>query len=155
MPDGGTLSPKRHAGRFEMGPGQGRPDLGDPARGQDLHQTLEGGLGSTLLNRAMKRVLSQGRGLHTIEGLMNQFEGVMWTWGLKVPAGDATCPWRAPTASSASSWSRRRRQKPYRVRAGRRASSPWPPCQDDRRKLVADIIATFGSVNMIAGELDR
>ncbi|MBI5884444.1 MAG: NADH-quinone oxidoreductase subunit D [Elusimicrobia bacterium] len=92
----------------------------------------------------------------SIEGLMNQFEGVMWTWGLKVPAGDVYVPVEGANGELGFFVVSDGGSRPYRVRCR-------PPCLFTMAALprmidggwVADIIATFGSVNMIAGELDR
>jgi NADH:ubiquinone oxidoreductase subunit D len=92
----------------------------------------------------------------SIEGLMNQFEGVMWTWGLKVPAGEAYVPVEGANGELGFHVVSDGGPRPYRVRCR-------PPCLFIMAALpklleggtVADIIATFGSVNMIAGELDR
>ncbi|MBI4677433.1 MAG: NADH-quinone oxidoreductase subunit D [Elusimicrobia bacterium] len=92
----------------------------------------------------------------SIEGLMNHFEHVMWSWGLKVPAGDAYVPVEGANGELGFFVVSDGGSTPYRVRCR-------PPCLFTMAALpkmidggyVADIIATFGSVNMIAGELDR
>ena len=66
------------------------------------------------------------------------------------------CRWRAPTASWVSIWSSDGSGRPYRCRVR-------PPCfalmQGLQKMLqggmVADVVATFGTINMIAGENDR
>ncbi|MBI5210773.1 MAG: NADH-quinone oxidoreductase subunit D [Elusimicrobia bacterium] len=92
----------------------------------------------------------------SIEGLMNHFEQVMWTWGLKVPAGEAYVPVEGGNGELGFHIVSDGKNKPYRVRCR-------PPCLFIMAALpkmlnggyVADVVATFGSVNMIAGELDR
>jgi len=92
-----------------------------------------------------------------IEGLMNHFELVMWTWGVRIPAsetyfavegGNGELGFHIVSDGAGDG--------PYRVRCR-------PPCLFPMAALkkllvggqIADIIPTFGSVNMIAGELDR
>jgi NADH-quinone oxidoreductase subunit D len=92
----------------------------------------------------------------SIEGLMNHFETIMWTWGIKVPAGEVYQAVEGGNGELGFHVVSSGDDRPYRVRCR-------PPCLPPMAALatlikggwVADIIPTFGSVNMIAGELDR
>ena len=92
----------------------------------------------------------------SIEGLMNHFETVMWTWGIKVPPGEAYVAVEGGNGELGFHIVSTGSDRPYRVRCR-------PPCLNPMAALpqllkggwIADIVATFGSVNMIAGELDR
>ena len=92
----------------------------------------------------------------SIEGLMNHFELVMWSWGIRVPAGEAYFPVEGGNGELGFHIVSDGSDRPYRVRCR-------PPCLFIMAALpkmlkggyIADIIPTFGSVNMIAGELDR
>ncbi len=91
-----------------------------------------------------------------IEGLMNQFETVMWSWGVRVPAGEAYHAVEGGNGELGFHIVSDGSDRAYRVRCR-------PPCLFIMAALpkllnggyVADVVATFGSVNMIAGELDR
>ena len=88
---------------------------------------------------------------------MNHFMLVMEGYGIRPPAGRGVLRRRrAPTASSASTWC----PTAATARTGVRCRPPClPPVAALPRmiegEMVADIIPTFGSVNMIGGELDR
>lgn len=92
----------------------------------------------------------------SIEGLMNHFELVMWSWGIKVPAGETYLAVEGGNGELGFHVVSDGGDVPYRVRCR-------PPCLFPMAalpkllegSLIADIIPTFGSVNMIAGELDR
>jgi NADH:ubiquinone oxidoreductase subunit D len=92
----------------------------------------------------------------SIEGLMNHFELIMWNWGVKIPAGETYCAVEGGNGELGFHIVSSGEDRPYRVRCR-------PPCLNPMAALskiidggwVADIIPTFGSVNMIAGELDR
>jgi len=91
-----------------------------------------------------------------IEGLMNQFETVMWSWGVRVPVGEAYHAVEGGNGELGFHVVSDGSDRAYRVRCR-------PPCLFIMAALpkllnggyVADVVATFGSVNMIAGELDR
>ncbi|OGR88322.1 MAG: hypothetical protein A3J74_03220 [Elusimicrobia bacterium RIFCSPHIGHO2_02_FULL_57_9] len=91
-----------------------------------------------------------------IEGLMNHFEMIMWNWGIKIPAGETYFAVEGGNGELGFHIVSSGADRPYRVRCR-------PPCLNPMAALpqllnggyVADIIPTFGSVNMIAGELDR
>jgi NADH:ubiquinone oxidoreductase subunit D len=92
----------------------------------------------------------------SIEGLMNHFELVMWGRGVTPPPGEAYFAVEAGNGELGFHVVSDGSRRPYRVRVR-------PPCFFNMAALhtmieggsVADIIATFGSLNMIAGELDR
>ena len=91
-----------------------------------------------------------------IEGLMNHFKLVMYGHGIKPPKGDAYFPVEGANGELGFYVVSDGTDRPYRVRVR-------PPCFTIMGALhkilvgdmVADIIPTFGSVNMIGGELDR
>ncbi len=91
-----------------------------------------------------------------IEGLMNHFKLIMDYHGMRPPAGEAYFPVEGANGELGFYVVSDGGDRPYRVRCR-------PPCFFNMAGLhtmlegymVADIIATFGSINMIAGELDR
>lgn len=91
-----------------------------------------------------------------IEGLMNHFKLIMDYHGLKPPKGEAYFSVEGANGELGFYVVSDGSDRPYRVRCR-------PPCFFNMAGLhtmlegymVADIIATFGSINMIAGELDR
>jgi NADH-quinone oxidoreductase subunit D len=91
-----------------------------------------------------------------IEGLMNHFKLIMDYHGIRPPAGEAYFPVEGANGELGFYVVSDGADRPYRVHCR-------PPCFFNMAGLhtmlegymVADIIATFGSINMIAGELDR
>jgi NADH-quinone oxidoreductase subunit D len=91
-----------------------------------------------------------------IEGLMNHFKLIMDYHGIRPPQGDTYFAVEAANGELGFYVVSDGKDRPYRVRVR-------PPCFFNMAVLhkllegymVADIIATFGSINMIAGELDR
>ena len=91
-----------------------------------------------------------------IEGLMNQFKLVMFGHGVRPPKGEAYFPVEGANGELGFYVVSDGAGSPYRVRVR-------PPCfaiMSALHKLleggmIADMIPTFGSVNMIGGELDR
>lgn len=91
-----------------------------------------------------------------IEGLMNHFKLVMHGHGIRPPKGAAYQAVEGANGELGFYVVSDGSDKPYRVRCR-------PPCFAIMSALpkllvgdmVADIVPTFGSVNMIAGELDR
>lgn len=91
-----------------------------------------------------------------IEGLMNHFKLVMHGHGMRPPKGEAYFPVEGANGELGFHVVSDGSDRPYRVRVR-------PPCFAIMSALstlltgemVADIIPTFGSVNMIGGELDR
>jgi NADH-quinone oxidoreductase subunit D len=92
----------------------------------------------------------------SIEGLMNHFMLIMEGYGIRPPAGDAYFPVEGANGELGFYVVSDGSDRPYRVRCR-------PPCLPPLAALhrmivgemVADLIPTFGSVNMIGGELDR
>jgi len=125
-----------------------------------VDQTLEGsGRGARegiLTGRRTAALPSKEETYGSIEGLMNHFELVMWSWGIRVPAGEGYFPVEGGNGELGFHIVSAGEDHPYRVRCR-------PPCLFIMAALpkmlkggyIADIIPTFGSVNMIAGELDR
>ncbi len=91
-----------------------------------------------------------------IEGLMNHFKLVMYGHGIHPPIGEAYFPVEGANGELGFYIVSDGRDHPWRVRV-------HPPCFPIMAALpkclmgsmMADIVPTFGSVNMIAGELDR
>ncbi len=91
-----------------------------------------------------------------IEGLMNHFELVMWSWGIKIPPSEGYFAVEGGNGELGFHVVADGGDGPYRVRCR-------PPClfimaalpKLLKGSMIADVIPTFGSVNMIAGELDR
>jgi NADH-quinone oxidoreductase subunit D len=91
-----------------------------------------------------------------IEGLMNHFELVMWSWGVRIPPSETYFAVEGGNGELGFHLVSDGGDGPYRVRCR-------PPClfpMAAMKKLlvggqIADVIPTFGSINMIAGELDR
>ena len=91
-----------------------------------------------------------------IEGLMNHFKLVMYGHGLKPPKGESYFPVEGANGELGFYIVSDGTDRPYRVRVR-------PPCFFIMSALpkiltgdmVADIVPTFGSVNMIGGELDH
>ena len=92
----------------------------------------------------------------SIEGLMNHFMLVMEGYGIRPPAGEAYFPVEGANGELGFYVVSDGSDRPYRVHCR-------PPCLPPvaalpkmiEGEMVADIIPTFGSVNMIGGELDR
>jgi NADH-quinone oxidoreductase subunit D len=91
-----------------------------------------------------------------IEGLMNHFKLIMDSHGIRPPEGDTYFAVEGANGELGFYVASNGKDRPYRVRVR-------PPCFFSMAGLhkmlegymVADIVATFGSINMIAGELDR
>jgi len=92
----------------------------------------------------------------SIEGLMNHFMLIMEGHGIRPPQGEAYFPVEGANGELGFFVVSDGSDRPYRVRCR-------PPCLPPMAALhrmiegemVADLIPTFGSVNMIGGELDR
>ncbi len=91
-----------------------------------------------------------------IEGLMNHFKLVMYGHGIRPPVGEVYFPVEGANGELGFYIVSDGRDHPWRVRV-------HPPCFPIMGALhkvligdsMADLVPTFGSVNMIAGELDR
>jgi NADH-quinone oxidoreductase subunit D len=92
----------------------------------------------------------------SIEGLMNHFMLVMDGYGIRPPAGEAYVAVEGANGELGFYVVSDGTDRPYRVHCR-------PPCLPPvaalprmiEGQMIADIIPTFGSVNMIGGELDR
>jgi NADH-quinone oxidoreductase subunit D len=92
----------------------------------------------------------------SIEGLMNHFMLVMDGYGIRPPAGEAYVAVEGANGELGFYVVSDGTDRPYRVRCR-------PPCLPPvaaiprmiEGEMVADVVPTFGSVNMIGGELDR
>jgi len=92
----------------------------------------------------------------SIEGLMNHFMLVMEGYGIRPPAGEAYFPVEGANGELGFYVVSDGGDRPYRVRCR-------PPCLNPlaalprmiEDEMVGDLVPTFGSVNMIGGELDR
>src|SRR6266540_5618959 len=92
----------------------------------------------------------------SIEGLMNHFMLVMDGYGIRPPAGEAYFGVEGANGELGFYVVSDGTDRPYRVRCR-------PPCLPPvaalprmiEGEMVADVVPTFGSVNMIGGELDR
>ena len=91
-----------------------------------------------------------------IEGLMNHFKLVMYGHGIHPPIGEVYLPVEGANGELGFYIVSDGRDQPWRVRV-------HPPCFPIMSALpkcliggmMADLVPTFGSINMIAGELDR
>jgi NADH-quinone oxidoreductase subunit D len=92
----------------------------------------------------------------SIEGLMNHFMLIMEGYGIRPPQGEAYFPVEGANGELGFYVVSDGGDRPYRVRCR-------PPCLPPlaalhrmiEGEMIADLIPTFGSVNMIGGELDR
>jgi NADH-quinone oxidoreductase subunit D len=92
----------------------------------------------------------------SIEGLMNHFMLIMEGYGIRPPQGEAYSAVEGANGELGFYVVSDGSDRPYRVRCR-------PPCLPPLAALhrmvegewIADLIPTFGSVNMIGGELDR
>jgi NADH-quinone oxidoreductase subunit D len=92
----------------------------------------------------------------SIEGLMNHFMLIMEGYGIRPPLGEAYFASEGANGELGFYVVSDGTDRPYRVRCR-------PPCLPPMAALhrmiegemIADLIPTFGSVNMIGGELDR
>lgn len=91
-----------------------------------------------------------------IEGLMHHFKLVMMGHGIRPPQGEVYVPVEGANGELGFYVVSDGGDRPYRVRVR-------PPCftimaalpQLLMGDMIADVVPTFGSVNMIGGELDR
>jgi NADH-quinone oxidoreductase subunit D len=110
------------------------------------------------VNVADKRVVMPPKetAYGSIEGLMNHFMLVMEGYGIRPPPGEAYYAVEGANGELGFYVVSDGTDRPYRVRCR-------PPCLPPVAALprmidggmVADVVPTFGSVNMIGGELDR
>lgn len=126
----------------------------------DLDPTLQGGTRKFYagINADRKDVVlpPKEETYSNIEGLMNHFKLVMYGHGIRPPVGEAYFPVEGANGELGFYIVSDGRDHPWRVRV-------HPPCFPIMAALpqlligdqMADLVPTFGSVNMIAGELDR
>jgi NADH-quinone oxidoreductase subunit D len=92
----------------------------------------------------------------SIEGLMNHFMLIMDGNGIRPPRGEAYFPVEGANGELGFYIVSDGTDRPYRVRC---RPPCFPPMAALHRmiegEMVADVVPTFGSVNMIGGELDR
>jgi NADH-quinone oxidoreductase subunit D len=110
------------------------------------------------VNAADKRVVlpPKENAYGSIEGLMNHFMLIMEGYGIRPPQGEAYFASEGANGELGFYVISDGSDRPYRVRCR-------PPCLPPvaalpkmiENEMVADLIPTFGSVNMIGGELDR
>ncbi len=110
------------------------------------------------VNTSDKRVLlpPKENTYGSIEGLMNHFMLIMEGYGIRPPLGEAYFATEGANGELGFYVVSDGTDRPYRVRCR-------PPCLPPLAALhrmiegeqIADLIPTFGSVNMIGGELDR
>jgi NADH-quinone oxidoreductase subunit D len=110
------------------------------------------------VNAGDKRVVlpSKNDAYGSIEGLMNHFMLIMEGYGIRPPRGEAYFASEGANGELGFYVASDGGDRPYRVRCR-------PPCLPPMAALhrmiegemIADLIPTFGSVNMIGGELDR
>ena len=125
-----------------------------------MDPTLDGtsGVHHSLINAPEKKVVlpSKENTYGDIEGLMSHFKLVMVGHGIRPPKGEAYVPVEGANGELGFYVVSDGSDRPYRLRVR-------PPCFPIMAALpkmligdmVADIVPTFGSVNMIGGELDR
>lgn len=91
-----------------------------------------------------------------IEGLMNHFKMVMYGHGIRPPKGEVYFPVEGANGELGFYLVSDGSDKPYRIHC-RAACLPIMAALPEILKgdLISDVVATFGTVNMIAGELDR
>lgn len=126
----------------------------------DLDPTLQGGTkkyqAGIKVNRRDVVLPAKEEAYGNIEGLMNHFKIVMYGHGVRPPVGEAYFPVEGANGELGFYIVSDGRDNPWRVRV-------HPPCFAIMAALpkcligsvMADLVPTFGSVNMIAGELDR
>lgn len=126
----------------------------------DLDPTLQGGTkkyhAGINVNRKDVVLPAKEETYGNIEGLMNHFKLVMYGHGIRPPVGEIYMPVEGANGELGFYMVSDGRDNPWRVRV-------HPPCFPIMAALpkcligdtMADLIPTFGSVNMIAGELDR
>src|SRR3989338_1235220 len=126
----------------------------------NLDPTLEGGTKKfhAGINADERRVVlpAKEETYSNIESLMNHFKLVMYGHGIQPPVGEIYFPVEGANGELGFYIVSNGSDHPYRVRV-------HPPCFPImaalpiclKGEMMADMIPTFGSVNMIAGELDR
>jgi NADH-quinone oxidoreductase subunit D len=153
--EGRPLDPASYVDQGKQGKTEGLLLL--PIR---LSPNLEGQDRAALqrVNAADKRVVlpPKENTYGSIEGLMNHFMLIMEGYGIRPPQGEAYFAVEGANGELGFYVVSDGGDRPYRVRCR-------PPCLPPlaalhrmiEGEMIADLIPTFGSVNMIGGELDR
>ncbi|RMF84916.1 MAG: hypothetical protein D6736_18340, partial [Nitrospinota bacterium] len=138
-----------------------RGQIAEIARARDtLSPNLQGAEKERYLqvNAPNRRVvLPPKKDVYTsIEGLMNHFKLIMYGHGIRPPKGEVYQPVEGANGELGFYVVSDGTDRPYRVHV----RAPCFPimaalAQILEGDMLADIIPTFGSVNMIGGELDR
>jgi NADH-quinone oxidoreductase subunit D len=154
-PDGREIPAEEMVDLAKMGETEGLANVH-----VNLDPTLEGGTKKffdTLQSNDHRVVLpSKEKTYGNIEGLMQHFKLIMYGHGIEPPEGDVYQAVEGGNGELGFYVVSDGTGQPYRVRVR-------PPCFAIMSALssilvgatVADVISTFGSVNMIGGELDR
>ncbi|TPW21160.1 MAG: NADH-quinone oxidoreductase subunit D [Elusimicrobia bacterium] len=148
-------------------PGSKMADLGKHGKTADMLKTavsvdpvMEGGgrgcHQEVLAAQADATLPPKEEAYGSIEGLMRHFEIIMWGRGITPPAGEAYQAVEGGNGELGFHVVSDGKDRAWRVRVR-------PPCFFNMAglhtmlngALLADVVATFGSINMIAGELDR
>ena len=90
----------------------------------------------------------------TIEGVMAHFKLIME--GIQVPAGEAYGYTEAANGELGFYLVSDGSGRPYKCDCARRAAPSWRPCRIILHgALLADLVPTFDSINMIGGEVEQ
>jgi NADH:ubiquinone oxidoreductase subunit D len=120
-------------------------------------QGLKQGMYEQVITKDKRAVLPAKKDLYgNIEGLMNHFMLIMQGYGIRPPLGEAYAAVEGANGELGFYVVSDGTDVPYRVRV----RAPCFTLMSGLHKMLegymmADIIPTFGSINMIAGELDR
>jgi NADH dehydrogenase I D subunit len=100
------------------------------------------------------RIPEKSRVANSMESLIHHFKFFME--GFDVPEGEAYCPMEGPNGEVGFYIISRGGPKAYRMRIRSPSFFMFQPVPDMvRGENIADVVAVIGSVNIIAGELDR
>jgi len=153
--EGNVIPAEEMVDQAKLGRTEGLPELiasvGPTLEGasRPVHETIE--------SKNKRVVLPAKENTYgNIEGLMNHFKMIMMGHGIRPPKGEVYFPVEGANGELGFYVVSDGTDRPYRVRVR-------PPCFTIMAALplmvnggmLADIVPTFGSVNMIGGELDR
>jgi len=100
------------------------------------------------------RIPEKERVYNSMESLIHHFKFFME--GFDVPEGEAYCPMEGPNGEMGFYAISRGGPKAYRLRIRAPSFFMFQPVDEMiKGENIADVIAVIGSVNIIAGELDR
>jgi len=106
-------------------------------------------------NRTL-RLPSKEETYGNIEGLMAHFMQIMDNWGVKPPAGETYQAVEGANGELGFYLVSNGEGRPMRARCRGACFFPMAALHEMLiGDMIADIVPTFGSINMIAGELDR